>query len=76
MKFSFIHFHKLSHWLHSWEYAFIFMMDLVSEKPLNYERRVYINFVCLKEKYACEIPQMMLEDKTNQTKVPISYLPG
>lgn len=52
------------------------MMDLVSEKPLNYERRVYIKFVCLKEKYACEIPQMMLEDKTNQTKVPISYLPG
>ena len=52
------------------------MMDLVSEKPLNYERRVYINFICLKEKYACEITQMMLEDITNQTKVPISYLPG
>ena len=52
------------------------MMDIVSEKPLNYERRVHINFVCLKEKYACDITQMMLEDITNQTKVPISYLPG
>ena len=57
--------------MHSLEYAFISMMDLISEKPLNYERRVYINFVCLKEKYSCEITQMMLEDITNQTKVPI-----
>lgn len=52
------------------------MTDLISEKALNYERRFYINFVYLKEKYACEmIAQVLLEDIMNQTKFqPNIYL--